>query len=88
MTEQDQERGLYDKYIIQHSDGSPVDPTAKYFVLRYDGPSFWAWACRAALFTLARLLRLTYPQLSEDIQIALKEESGKAGEIHQFKTKE
>lgn len=27
---------LYNKYIIQKSDGSPVDPNAQYFVLRID----------------------------------------------------
>jgi hypothetical protein len=28
--------GLYQKYIIQKNDGSPVDPNAQYFVLRID----------------------------------------------------
>ena len=33
MTEK---QGLYDKYIITKTDGSPVDPHAQYFVLRID----------------------------------------------------
>lgn len=27
---------LYDKYIVTKADGSPMEPEAKYFVLRYD----------------------------------------------------
>ena len=30
-------KGLINKYNIEHTDGSPVNPNAKYFVLRYDG---------------------------------------------------
>lgn len=30
------QKGLYGKYIIHKADGSPVDPKAKYFVLRLD----------------------------------------------------
>jgi len=29
--------GLYQKYNIEKSDGTPVDPKAQYFVLRVDG---------------------------------------------------
>lgn len=28
--------GLFNKYIIQKADGSPIDPNAQYFVLRLD----------------------------------------------------
>ena len=28
--------GLYNKYQISHTDGSPIDPEAVYFVLRLD----------------------------------------------------
>jgi len=31
--------GLYGKYTIGKSDGTPVDPNAKYIVLRYDAGS-------------------------------------------------
>ena len=31
------ERGLYQKYTITKTDGTPIAPHAKYFVLRYDG---------------------------------------------------
>jgi len=29
-------QGIYEKYVIQKVDGSPPDPKARYFVLRYD----------------------------------------------------
>lgn len=29
-------KGLHQKYIVAHADGSPVDPMATYFVLRLD----------------------------------------------------
>jgi hypothetical protein len=29
-------KGLYNKYIIQKADGTPVDPIAEYFTLRMD----------------------------------------------------
>ena len=49
------EKGLYQKYIIQKTDGSPVDPMAKYFVLRYDklDDDFGRFS-RRALFEFAR----------------------------------
>ncbi|MEH2102548.1 MAG: hypothetical protein V7K76_22910 [Nostoc sp.] len=28
--------GLFGKYIIQKADGTPIDPSAQYFVLRPD----------------------------------------------------
>lgn len=27
---------LFEKYVIQKANGEPIDPEAKYFVLRYD----------------------------------------------------
>lgn len=27
---------LYSKYKVEKTDGTPIDPSAKYFVLRYD----------------------------------------------------
>jgi len=32
----DRWRGIYPKYNISKNDGSPIDPNAKYFILRYD----------------------------------------------------
>ena len=31
-----EQQGLYNKFIISKADGSPIDPKAKYIVLRYD----------------------------------------------------
>lgn len=35
---EDSERGLYEKYSIEHTDGRPIDPNAQYLVIRYDRP--------------------------------------------------
>ena len=45
----DNERGFYQKYIVQKASGNPVDPEARYFVLRVDEDP----AARAALRTYA-----------------------------------
>ncbi len=43
-------RGFYKKYKIEKTDGSPIDPEAKYFVLRYDQDSQWGDLSRAAIW--------------------------------------
>jgi hypothetical protein len=50
---------LFDKYVIAHGDGTPVDPQAHYLVLRLDRPENEAerWAARTfALFLKDREL--------------------------------
>lgn len=48
---------LYGKYIISHSDGSPVDPEAQYLVLRLDKDSNYGRICRETALRYAYLLR-------------------------------
>lgn len=45
------------KFIIQHSDGSPVDPEARYFVLRVDGDGPKREAARAAVHEYAKCVQ-------------------------------
>lgn len=63
-------KGLYTKYVIQKSDGSPVDPEAQYFILRIDKGDY-VMACRAALAVFARRVRLRNPTLADDIETKL-----------------
>ena len=56
-------KGLYQKYIIQKSDGTPVDPNADYFVLRLDTDS----KARAAIRFYANRIYQENPKLAEDI---------------------
>ena len=44
-------RGLYEKYVIQKASGEPLEPGARYFVLRYDNDED---ACLAAMMWAAR----------------------------------
>ena len=63
MTEK---QGLYDKYIITKTDGSPVDPHAQYFVLRIDTDP----CARLALDHSAQYLEryeVGSPQLEDEI---------------------
>ena len=67
-------RGIYGKYKISKADGTPVDPEAKYFVLRYDkdkharvaleayARSIWTENYTLAIEIMAELYpELTYP---------------------------
>ena len=52
--------GLYPKYIVTKSDGSPVD--GEYFVLKFDDPY-----AKAALQVYAQVIESENPKLSKDI---------------------
>ena len=58
------EDGLYGKYIVTKSDGSPVDPKADYFVLRLDTDK----TARHAARTYARNIQSTMPGLADGIR--------------------
>ncbi len=60
---EDSERGLYEKYKIEHTDGRPIDPNAQYLVIRYDRPE------DAINRELVRMFALTCgnEQLKEDL---------------------
>lgn len=60
-------RGLYQKYIVQKADGSPVDPNAKYIVLRVDAGEY-VQACRAAVAVFARRVWCRNPDLAYDLE--------------------
>lgn len=56
-------KGLYGKYIILKTDGSPVDPSADYFVLRLDTDP----AARAAAYLYAQETQEQFPELSAEL---------------------
>lgn len=58
------EGGLKTKYIIQKTNGNPVDPEAKYFVLRYDKDPHAKWA----LECYAESVQEDNPELARDIR--------------------
>lgn len=60
--------GLKQKYIIQKVDGSPVEPLARYFVLRYDEPYNWGSACRDTLRAFADRIEFFLPELAKDLR--------------------
>lgn len=61
--------GIQKKYLISHTDGSPVDPDAFYWVLRIDsgGDPKHVAACRAAWRVYADEIKEELPLLAEDI---------------------
>lgn len=71
MSEQDKQQGLYQKYMVSRSDGTPVPPEAKYFVLRYDRPS--DIASRAALRAYSGAISRDFPELAKDLRTLLAE---------------
>jgi len=72
------EGGLRDKYVVTKVDGSPVDPGAKYFVLRYDvdGDPY----ARKALREYGGLLFHVNRELATDIFAACHAEDTKRAE--------
>lgn len=60
--------GLFGKYKVEKSDGSPVDPAARYFVLRYDTDPH----ARLAVWSYAMAVRVDNPQLALDLVNALE----------------
>lgn len=54
---------LYQKYIITKTDGSPVDPEAKYFVLRIDTDR----VAQEALRTYIACIKENEPEFAEQL---------------------
>ena len=57
-------KGLYGKYEIRKTDGSPVDPKAVYFTLRLDTDPY----ARAAIRAYIEACRMEQPELAEDLE--------------------
>lgn len=66
-TEHLQHKGLYGKFLLQKTNGSPIDPEAKYIVLRYDANSKDGNLTRAVLIKYASLIRSFNPQFADDL---------------------
>jgi hypothetical protein len=56
-------RGLYEKYRVSKVDGSPVDPGAKYFVLRLDTDR----AARIAAIAYCEAILSENPRLASEL---------------------
>lgn len=75
--------GLHSKYTIQHTDGTPIDPEAEYFVLRLspkddgDNEHFaHILASKYALAMYADFIEEVNPTLADDIRIRYKLRNG------------
>lgn len=77
--------GWKHKYNIQKADGSPVDPKAKYFVLRYDARG--DPVARAAMRAYAVNVQSVNPRLAKDIlERVVKEQKKVCPQCGGFKT--
>ncbi len=74
------DRGLETRYIIKNRDGSPVDPSATYYVLKLSGTSQHARASRAALNVYAEKMAIVLPRLAADCKQMCFDEARAAGE--------
>lgn len=70
MSTDTEPKGLYNKYVVHKADGSPVDPSARYLVLRLDAGEY-VTACRAAAAVFARRVSFRNPQLAADLETVL-----------------
>jgi hypothetical protein len=68
--------GLYDKYIVTKTDGSPIDPEEVLFLLRLDKDPF----ARRAACTYAFACREENPTLAKDLLALVQELEHKAKE--------
>lgn len=62
-----QHGGLRQKYIITKVSGKPIDPKAKYFVLRYDEDPHAVAAIKAYI----KSIRKENPELARDLKLEL-----------------
>jgi hypothetical protein len=60
---------LFNKYKIKKGDGSPVDPSAQYFVLRIDTDP----AARFAIVAYANFIKRSDPQFSRELLAWVRE---------------
>ncbi len=60
--------GMETKYVISKRDGTPIDPTACYFVLRWDSDPH----ATVALAAYAASVRGDNPRFADEIEAALK----------------
>jgi hypothetical protein len=66
--------GLFARYAVERSDGKPLDQGEQLFTLRFDKDDAWGDACRQTLREFsARIERLGYTQLAQDLQKRLVE---------------
>ena len=62
-----EQQGLYGKFIISKADGSPMNPKAKYIILRYDADSKDFWPSSAAIRKYAELISTTNVEFATDL---------------------
>jgi len=63
-------KGLYRKYEISRTDGTPIDPDNEYFVLKVEGngDERHMEACRKAILVYAEEVKEFLPHVSKDIK--------------------
>ncbi len=61
--------GYYQKYKIEHADGTPIDSNAVYFVLRLDKDPFALTASYAYALACVK----EQPQLASDLMFLIRE---------------
>ena len=69
-TREENPNGLHLRYIVNKTDGQPVDEDAEYFVLRLDkngSDPKHIEACRKAIITYAVTIEPHLPELSKDL---------------------
>ena len=68
-TQKENPNGLYQKYELEHTDGSPIDPRNEYFVLKVAGfgNADHIVASRIAIRAYADAIKDTMPELAADL---------------------
>lgn len=69
-TQEQNPKGLHQRYVVSKTSGEPVDETAEYFILRLDSGGSdpkHINACRKAVLTYANEIKEHLPELSRDL---------------------
>jgi len=69
--------GLYKKYRVEKTDGTPIDPNAVYFVLRLDTDCH----ARRAINAYIESCQEENPQLADELSDILDDITGRAADV-------
>jgi hypothetical protein len=67
--------GLFGKYLVAKRDGTPLDPEAKYFVVRYDAKAAHGDIGRTTLAYYASAIESEMPELAVELRNAINKQT-------------
>lgn len=66
-TQEENPKGLYNKYYIEKVNGELLDDNSEYFLLKLTGDNEHVKACKKAILTYAKEMKEHEPKLASDL---------------------